>query len=410
MTAPAANGGELERLLAAAGSSALVIVGHGGEDPDLARYAGGAKLGDALVVAAGGRPPRLGYFTPMERDEATATGLELLTPEALDVARWAREGASAGATLAGVLARALQLFGVGPGDVALAGSSWPSGPLVEAAARLAGDGWRCVSGNEISLRLRKAKRAAELEEMRRVSEVTCGAFRRVAALLAAAAARDGELWLEGEPLRVGRLKAEVARHFAAAELTQPRGSILAPGEEGGVPHSSGSPQRVLRAGESLVVDLFPKGRLFSDCTRTFCVGPPPPALAAAHAATLEALRRAHAEAIPGARGWDLQESVCRLLAERGYATPISHPGTLSGYVHGLGHGVGYELHEYPSFKQPAAEEGMLGAGDVLTLEPGLYDPAPGGYGVRLEDLVHLTEAGLENLTSLPYDLDPRAWG
>jgi len=158
-----------------------------------------------------------------------------------------------------------------------------------------------------------------------------------------------------------------------------------------------------------VVDLFPKGRLFSDCTRTFCVGAAPEALAAAHAAVHAALAAAHAGAVPGARGWSLQEETCRILAERGYPTPITHPGTLAGYVHGLGHGVGYELHEYPSFKQPAAGEGELAVGDVLTLEPGLYDASPGGYGVRLEDLVHLAESGPENLTPLPYDLDPRAW-
>jgi len=76
----------------------------------------------------------------------------------------------------------------------------------------------------------------------------------------------------------------------------------------------------------------------------------------------------------------------------------------------IGHGVGYELHELPSFKRQAAAEGMLEEGDVLTLEPGLYDPSPGGYGVRLEDLVHLGAAGPEILTRLPYDLDPTRWG
>lgn len=66
--------------LAAAGASALVIVGHGAADPDLARWAGAAKLGDAFVVAPADGAARLGYFTPMERDEAAGTGLDLLTP------------------------------------------------------------------------------------------------------------------------------------------------------------------------------------------------------------------------------------------------------------------------------------------------------------------------------------------
>ena len=188
--------------------------------------------------------------------------------------------------------------------------------------------------------------------------------------------RERELWREGEPLRVARLKAGIAHIFAGAGLEQPRGNIVAPGGEGGVPHSSGTPERVLRAGETLVVDLFPRGGLFADCTRTFCVGEPPERVAAAHAAVREALQLAHAAARPGARGWDLQVAVCEAFTARGYPTPLSEPGTLQGYVHGLGHGVGFELHEFPSFKRHAESEGLLEVGDVLTLEPGLYDPDP----------------------------------
>ena len=91
----------------------------------------------------------------------------------------------------------------------------------------------------------------------------------------------------------------------------------------------------------------------------------------------------------------------------GYPTPISEPGTTRGYVHNLGHGVGFDLHELPTFKKSAGAEGVLREGDVFTLEPGLYDPEE-RWAVRLEDLHHLTE-GLEVLTPLPYELDPRAW-
>ena len=82
---------------------------------------------------------------------------------------------------------------------------------------------------------------------------------------------------------------------------------------------------------------------------------------------------------------------------------------MRGYVHGLGHGVGYELHELPSFRRSAGDaEGTFETGDLFTLEPGLYDPE-GGWGVRLEDLCRLAPAGVENLTPAPYALDPRAW-
>lgn len=412
MTAPPAPAAtaRVDGLLSRAGAGALLILGHGSEEPDLARHLGASHLGNAFVLQPLGRAPRLGYFTPMERDEAAATGLEPLAPEALEVPRWAREEPGPGAFLAAVLGRALELTGVSAGPIAVAGG-WPAGALVEAVGRLAARGWPLVSGTEIARLLRKRKGEAEIVEIRRVAEATKAAFRALAALLAAATVREGELWLEGERLRVARLKREVAQRFAAHELTQPRANILSPGEEGGVPHTSGTPERVLLAGESLIADLFPKGRLFADCTRTFCVGEPPEALAAAHAAVAAALELAHEGTRPGVRGWDLQQRVCALLGERGYATPISHPGSLSGYVHNLGHGVGFELHELPSFKQEAGEEeGRLEAGDVVTLEPGLYDPEPGGYGVRLEDLVVIGETANDNLTPLPYDLDPRAWG
>jgi Xaa-Pro aminopeptidase len=228
-------------------------------------------------------------------------------------------------------------------------------------------------------------------------------------LLAAAEVRDGDLWLEGELLRVARLKREVALCFAGHGLAQPRANIIAPGEEGAAPHTSGTPERALRARQSLVVDLFPKGLLFADATRTFCVGAPPELLARAHADVVEALRRAHAAIRPGAHGWDLQEATCAWFGDLGWPTPIAQPGTLRGYVHGLGHGVGYELHELPSFRKEAGDDGLLAEGDVVTLEPGLYEPGPGGFAVRLEDLVVLGSEGVENLTPWSYNLDPRAW-
>ncbi len=393
--------------LARADCVAAVVLGHGDADPDLAAFAGGAHLGDAFVVVPRGGAPHLAYYTPMEREEAGRSGLDLLSPEALDLARLVREHAEPGDLLAAWLASALAACGVTPGRLALAGS-WPAGVLVDAVGRLGARGWSFVAGNEALRRARRRKSAAEIAEIERVAGVVVATFRGLAGRLAAAVVRDGELWSEGERLTVARLKREVALGFAGHGLSEPRGNIVAPAEEGGVPHNAGTPERVLRAGEALVVDLFPRGRLYADATRTFCVGAPPEPLARAHAAVRAALEQAHRLARPGARGWELQEATCAFFAVRGWPTPIDTPGTLSGYVHGLGHGVGYELHEYPSFRKEAAEEGALEIGDVLTLEPGLYAPEPGGFGVRLEDLVVLGPDGARNLTPLPLDLDPAA--
>jgi Xaa-Pro aminopeptidase len=400
---------ELSAGLDELGCEALLVAAPSAVDSDLAAFlAGPAHIGECLVVAPRGGPARLVYLTPMERDEAAATGLQLITPEDLDIAKASSELPDPASFLARVAGRALAICGLSPGRVALAGHG-AAGVIQGACSQLAGRGWTWVPGNALALAVRQRKVPAEVSGIREAAEGVAAAMRAVARLLAAAVPMDGStLWLEGERLTVARLRAEVGRVLAGRGLEQPRGNIIAPGEEGGVPHSSGTPERVIRAGESLVVDLYPKGRLFADCTRTFCVGDPPQALARAHAHVRSALEGARLRAVPGVRGWDVQEAVCQRLGEAGYETPVSHPGTTRGYVHNLGHGVGFDLHEFPTFKKASGGEGVLREGNVFTLEPGLYDPQA-GYGVRLEDLVRLGQEGLENLTPLPYDLDPRAW-
>ncbi len=402
----------LDRGLAELGAAALVVVAENSRDPDLARFAGPVHLGECFLIVPRGARPRLGFYTPMERDEAAATGLDLLQPADLGLDKLLREAPTRELAVAGALERALRHLAIEPNRIALAGTG-PAGTLWETGAMLARAGWTPVSGNRLTRLVRKAKTAAEIAEARRVAAGAASAFRQVAGLLAAASVEEGELRLGGEGLTVGRLKREIARSLADFELEQPRGNIVAPAEEGAVPHSSGTGGRALRAGQSIVVDLFPKGWLFADCTRTFCVGRPPEPLAAAHGAVLAALERSHerlsAERVAARpRGHSLQASVCSGFKSLGYPTPVTDPGTTVGYVHNLGHGVGFDLHEYPSFRREAGEEGVLEVGDLVTVEPGLYDPGA-GWGVRLEDMVHLSADGPENLTPLPYALDPGEW-
>ena len=351
----------------------------------------------------------------MEREEAAKTGLVLLTPEAFEVAQLAVERPDPGQFLAGGARneRLAAVLGVAPGRVAIAGhpAAGEVHPRLRAARR------RRAGASSPAIRwsagVGRARLDWEVAAARHATAGTCAAMRRVAEVLAGAVPRVGELWFQGERLTVGRLKSEVAVELARHGLEQPEGNLLAPAEEGAVPHNTGTPGRVLRPGQTLIVDLFPKGLLFADCTRTFCFGGAPPAVAEAYGAVRDALTLAHRESRPGRRGWELQEAVCGLLGERGHPTPISTPGTLRGYVHGLGHGVGYELHEYPAMTRQAGAEGVLGAGDLVTLEPGLYEPGePGsglGWAIRLEDHVLIGDEANENLTPLPYDLDPHAW-
>lgn len=399
---------ELRAGLEERGCEALLVLARSSQDTDLAPFVGGVHLGDCQLVVPREGPARLAYFTPMERQEAAATGLDLITPEQLELTRWDNVCAEPGDVMAFVAERALTLSGLAPGRVALAGHG-QAGVIQAACRALAGKGWHWVAGNTLVQRLRKRKTASEMAAVRAAARGTAEAMTTVARRLAAAVPREqGELWLEGERLTVARLRSVAGQALAAQGLEQPKGNILAPAEEGAIPHSAGTPERVLRTGESIVVDLFPRATLFADCTRTFCCGEAPPALRRAHAVVLTALERAHLRARPGVRGWDLHEEACALFESEGFPTLISDPGTTRGYVHNLGHGVGFDLHEQPVFRKAAGAEGVLREGDVFTLEPGLYDPDE-GYAVRLEDLVHLGPDGLENLTPLPYAMDPRGW-
>ncbi len=384
------------------------MVAQSSEDPHIAPFTGGGRLASSFVVIPNGGSPKLGYLSPMERQEAALSGLDLLTPEQLDILRWSRDGCSPDELWANVLSRALHLCGMSPGTLGIAGSL-SAGLITACCRRLEGEGWSFVPAEPWLDRRRKVKSDSDLDGIREAAAGTCSAFHRVAEILRQAEFVGGLLRWSEAPLTVGVLRREVGLELCRYHLTQPSQNIIAPAEEGAVPHNTGTDDRVLRAGESLVVDIFPKGRLFADCTRTFCVGPPSKALGEGHRWVEAALELAESQAEVGVLGWDLQNAVCELLGKAGYPTPVSDPGTTRGYVHGLGHGVGFELHELPSFRLHAAEdEGRLEVGDVVTLEPGLYDEAA-GWAVRIEDLYVVGENGLENLTPLPRTLDPKDW-
>ncbi|MYF94148.1 MAG: aminopeptidase P family protein [Holophagales bacterium] len=405
-----ARGELLGALLSEENAEALVVLAGSSRDPDLQPFVGGARLGDACVVAHGGGA-WLAYFTSMEREEAAragAGGVELVHPADFGMETLRREGKTHEEILAAALKAAFDRAGVVPGRVALAGRL-AAGIAVAMARMLEEGGWKSLSGGGLMLALRRTKTEGEVEEIACAARATVEAFESVARMLADSSVREGEeLWLGEERVTVARAKALAAQVFAAHGLEQPESSIVAPAEEGATGHSTGTPERVLRAGESIVVDLFPRGLLFADCTRTFCVGEPPEELLRAHGLVLEALEASLEAVRPGVRGWTLHERVCRLFENEGFAVPDKNPGTQTGYFHLLGHGVGYELHELPSFRKTGPGTDELRPGDVVTIEPGLYDPEA-GWGVRLEDLVVVTTDGMTNLTPLPYALDPRSW-
>jgi Xaa-Pro aminopeptidase len=194
---------------------------------------------------------------------------------------------------------------------------------------------------------------------------------------------------------VGRTEREVARSIArfledrgADEVSFP--PIVAAGPHGALPHASPRDVPIPR-GVLVVVDLGARlDGYCSDCTRTLATGPLDDRQLEAYEVVLRAQEAALDEVRPGAVSREV-DGMARELVESGFGI---------GFDHGLGHGVGLEVHEGPRLARTA--EGSLEPGNVVTVEPGLY--VPGEFGIRIEDLVAVTDAGREVLTGFPKEL------
>ncbi len=252
---------------------------------------------------------------------------------------------------------------------------------------------------------RRAKTEAQIAGIRRAQRAAEAAMDACRELLRRAEIRGDELLLDGEQLTVERVKAAMNVVFAAHDTTADE-YIVAPGAQGAMGHHMGSGP--IRPGTPLVVDIFPRDNasaVYTDMTRTFVVGDVPEDVREWHRLCKEALDRANGEIHAGVQARAVFDGTCDIFEAAGEPTQrTKQPGeTLSdGFFHGLGHGVGLEVHEEPSMGRLASKK--LVAGDVVTVEPGLYRAGYGG--VRLEDIVLVTESGADVITDYPYDLEP----
>jgi Xaa-Pro aminopeptidase len=297
----------------------------------------------------------------------------------------------------GVVVNACKALGV---EKAVAPPDFP----IAVGERLWQSGIQVTSDRDTFASRRRVKSEAELAGMRRAQRAAEAGMDAARDLLRRAEPNGAGLVVDGEPLTCERVKLAISGAFVAHGVVA-EDFIVAHGAQGAVGHDLGSGP--IAAGESLVIDVWPKDpetACYADMTRTYVVGEPPEEIVEYHRLVKEALDRSLAATRAGIPAAEPFRVVCDLFQEAGYPTQLSKaPGEVltNGFFHGLGHGVGLEVHEPPWLGRAP---GDLVAGDVVTLEPGLYRQGFGG--VRLEDLVLVTEDGAENLTEYTYDLRP----
>lgn len=257
---------------------------------------------------------------------------------------------------------------------------------------------------EMGVLQRRSKDEQEIAWLRKSQRVTEGAMRIACELIARAEARrDGVLAVDGEPLTSERVRTAVD-HWLLERGFSNLPSIIAGGPAGADCHNDGFGE--LRTGEPVILDIFPRSRqtrYYGDCTRTVVHGEIPAEVIAMHAAVCAAKAAAIAVIRAGVSGEAVHAATTAAILDRGYAVGLpgdDAPDSYCAITHGTGHGVGLDVHEPPLLDKKGPE---LVAGDVVTVEPGLYRSDLGG--VRVEDMVVVTESGCDNLNRLPEGLD-----
>lgn len=214
---------------------------------------------------------------------------------------------------------------------------------------------------------------------------------------------EGELIHENAPLTAQRVRELIDIALLREGYENP-GSIVAPGRQGADCHHHG--HGIIHTGVPVIIDIFPRNkttRYNGDCTRTVVHGDIPDRIQQMHTAVANAKAAATAATRAGVTGEDVHRATINALEQHGFIMGLPQsdsPEDFCSMPHGTGHGIGLEVHEPPLLDLKGPE---LVVGDALTIEPGLYQLNLGG--IRLEDMVIVTQDGCKNLNQLPEALN-----
>ena len=374
----------------------LLVIGAPEHDAYAYHLSGFLAPDDVICLRVGGKRYLAVSSLEYGRAEKAAPADELLSYEEMQVPKLARELKSGAAAYAQAIRTLLERLGAPDFTLHV-----PPTLAVAYADALRARGLTLIPDGKLFDGLRRAKTSEEVAHVERAQRAVEEACEHAVGILReATVGEDGALLWRGETLTSETLRSEINVELLRRNCLGD-GTITAGGSQAADPHERGSGP--LRAGEAIILDIFPmdlSSRYYADMTRTFVKGEPGEDLRKMYDAVLESQEAALAMIGPGIDGKDVHERVSEILHEAGYVTQIhdrkeGKPLT-EGFFHGTGHGVGLEIHEAPRLGLTGQE---LVPGDIVSVEPGVYDPEVGG--VRIEDLVVVTEEGCRNLTHFP---------
>ena len=374
----------------------VLIVGDTHRTPELRHEVPIGILDPFVYAEVDGRRVIAIHTMEAARIEALETSLEIRPLEEFGADQLRRSGVDSRTFATELTLRIVRGLGVAHASVP---RSFPLG----VADALRADGIALTVDQQLFDDRRRVKSEQEIAGIRRAQKASQAAMTAALDLLRRSEPDNGSRSVDGQPLTCELLKERIqtvliAHEALANEIIASHGPQTAIGHDGG----SGP----IGADDVVLIDLFPvdvESACFADMTRTFALGRIADEVHGWHSLCKEALDLAVANVRPGVNGGDLHRQVCTLFAEHGYptlATKKEGEVLRDGFYHALGHGVGLEAHESPNVGTMGEQ---LVAGDVIAIEPALYRHGFGG--VRLEDLVLVTEQGCEVLTDFPYDLE-----
>lgn len=370
-------------------SDVLLIIAASETDANL-YYATRFLAPDSFIfLQAGGRKILLMSDLEIDRAKSQATVDEVLSLGKLLAA--ARRRGVAGPTTADALDEVLKLQGITRLTV-------PAAFPLMMADDLRRHGYEVVPKLEPFFEARLIKSEAEIAAITATQRATEEGVAAIVTMIRESEIRGDELWLRHKPLT-----SEVLRKLLHVTLLGldciAQHSIIAGGEQACDPHQVGA--GVLKPHWPIVLDVFPQSattRYFADMTRTVVRGTPSPKVRQMYAAVQEGQEIAFRMLKPGVNGQDVHQAILTSFEQQGFTTG-EQGGRMEGFFHGTGHGVGLEIHEPP---RVSGAPDLLKAGMVVTVEPGLYYLGHGG--IRLEDMVVITDTGCRNLTTFPKSL------